>query len=265
MKTPAVPLKLRLITATLEPQQVLCPYAAVTGRFYLRLRFLPSGSGATAGGLFPRLAPTAVSLKADNPLPSPSRPLSGVYALPRCLSTVSVVFCSYRLIPARPAPAIHFFHGSPVRVAVRVVLLRDTGQSSCPRTVRSRPAAPRPCRRHPPPGDPAVPSGSSGFSALGREILRQGAQFHAFADGVSRSHPAGRTARSSLSPRLPAGLPRPSRWPSPDSPLPSGFPHLPTFRRPGQCSRAFPGKAPAARCVTYTVYPFSSAAQASPP
>ena len=87
MKTPAVPLKLRLITATLEPQQVLCPYAAVTGRFYLRLRFLPSGSGATAGGLFPRLAPTAVSLKADNPLPSPSRPLSEVYALPPVLST----------------------------------------------------------------------------------------------------------------------------------------------------------------------------------
>ena len=91
MKTPAVPLKLRLITATLEPQQVLCPYAAVTGRFYLRLRFLPSGSGATAGGLFPRLAPTAVSLKADNPLPSPSRPLSEVYALPPSLSTANNV------------------------------------------------------------------------------------------------------------------------------------------------------------------------------
>ena len=91
MKTPAVPLKLRFITATLEPQQVLCPYAAVTGRFYLRLRFLPSGSGATACGLFPRLAPTAVSLKADNPLPSPSRPLSEVYALQPSLSTANNV------------------------------------------------------------------------------------------------------------------------------------------------------------------------------
>ena len=94
MKTPAVPLKLRLITATLEPQQVLCPYAAVTGRFYLRLRFLPSGSGATARGLFPRLAPTAVSLKADTRCPL----LQGLYRkftlFPlSCQQKIMYVFC----------------------------------------------------------------------------------------------------------------------------------------------------------------------------
>ena len=49
-------------SATHGPHQVHCPYAAGSGRLYSRLRFLPSGSGATVFRLFPRLAPTAASL-----------------------------------------------------------------------------------------------------------------------------------------------------------------------------------------------------------
>ena len=45
--SPAVPLKLQIISATLGVHQLLCPDAASSGRFYRARAFLPSDSEAT--------------------------------------------------------------------------------------------------------------------------------------------------------------------------------------------------------------------------
>ena len=112
-------------------------------------RFLPSGSGVTADGLFPRLAPTAASLIAEVPSPSPSRPLTGVYAFPCGLSTFLSVFYSFRLIIQATAPAVP---PRGVRGPTSVPFSRrDTASPSCRKTARPRPAVPPRCRRYPSP------------------------------------------------------------------------------------------------------------------
>ena len=123
---PAVPLKLRYQYRPFRLRQALCADAAVTGRFYLRPCgcFLPSGSGATANGLFPRLAPTAASLAAEIPLHSPSQPVWGSLPFsPPLVNRKAGFYCSISVLPPASSHGMVLFRSScAVRISRGVIL-----------------------------------------------------------------------------------------------------------------------------------------------